>query len=115
MGFSVNSIAKIKNVENKGNYDEGTIVISKKDKNTNEYTLVFSSKVRFVGKAHNQKPLSNQRIKIKNCDIQNCYVKDGKVKFLDAPQYVIFDYELQGQAPTTEMPELTDDDLPFAL
>ena len=116
MGFSTNSIAKITAVENKGNYDEVKIVISKKDKNTNKYNLVFSAKVRFVGKAHNQRPMPDQRIKILNCDTQNCYVKeDGKVQFLDVPKYVIFDYELQGQAPTTDVPELSDDDLPFNI
>ena len=99
--FGVNSYAKIKEVENKGNYSDCKISISKKNKTTNKYETTFIGKVRFVGIAHNQKPMANQRIKITSCGVSNCYTKDDKLEFMKSPSFVIFDYELQGDAPTS--------------
>ena len=118
--FSNNSYAKIKSVENKGNYSVCKISISKKDKNTNKYDTDFIANVRFVGQAHLQKPMENQRIKITSCGVSNCYTKDEKLEFYKNPNYVIFAYELQdtnGEHTQTksfsfELTE-TSEDLPF--
>ena len=94
--FSVNSYAKIKEiVETKDNFTVAKISISKKDKKTNEYETSFMGKVNFVGQAHLQRPLKDQRIKITGCGVSNCYVKDDKLEFTKVPKYVIFGYELQ--------------------
>jgi hypothetical protein len=99
MGFSVGSYAKIKEVENKGNHSKGKIVISKKIPNSNpaQYVCTFAGWVTLVGKAHKNQPMVNQKIKITNCDITNGYLDaTGQQKFTNSPQYVIYDYELDG-------------------
>jgi hypothetical protein len=93
--FSVNSYAKIKEVENKGSYSICKISISKKDKKTNKYDTDFVGKAKFVGQAHLQKPMVDQRIKITSCGVSNCFTKDDKLEFLKVPNYVVFLYELQ--------------------
>jgi hypothetical protein len=93
--FSVNSYAKIKEVEDKGNYSVCKISISKKNKTTGNYETDFVGKVRFVGQSHLQRPLKDQRIKITSCGVSNCYVKDDKLEFLNIPTYTVFAYELQ--------------------
>ena len=102
MGFSVGSYAKIKEVENKGNYSKAKIVISKKIKGSNpaQYVCTFAGWVTCVGNAHNNRPTAGQKIKITNCDVNNGYLdQDGTQKFNNAPQFTLFDYELDGQAP----------------
>lgn len=117
--FSVNSFAKIKEiVETKDNYTVCKISISKKDKKTNQYETTFIAKVTFLGDAHLQRPMADQRIKITSCGVSNCYVKDNKLEFLKVPRYVVFGYELQSdQAPTpaNQLYTTNDDDglIPF--
>ena len=117
--FGVNSYAKIKEVEDKGNYSICKITVSKKDKKTNKYDTDFIGKVRFVGQAHLQKPMANQRIKITSCGVSNCFTKDDKLEFLKAPNYVIFLYELQDTDGNQAKPnngfvfEEVSGDLPF--
>ena len=118
--FSNNSYAKIKEVENKGNYSMCKISISKKIKETGKYETDFIAKVRFVGKAHNQRPLTDQRIKITSCGVSNCFVKDDKLEFSKFPTYTIFDYELQDSNGTTTisdnftpLADVDDTQLPF--
>jgi hypothetical protein len=113
--FGVNSYAKIKSVESKGSYSVCKISISKKDKQSGTYETTFMAKVRFVGKAHNQRPLENQRIKILSCGVSNCYVQDNELKFATVPNYVIFDYELQGDMPqnTNPLSDINDDNMPL--
>ena len=122
MGFSVGNYAKIKEVkEVKENYTVAKLSFSKKNKATNEYEPNFIGVARFVGNAHLQKPMVDQKIKITACDVTNCYVKDGKVEFPERPQYVVFSYELQDSNGTTPQPIrveqvmaiANDDDLPF--
>lgn len=122
MGFSVGNYAKIKEVkEVKENYTVAKLSFSKKNKATNEYETNFIGVARFVGNAHLQKPMVDQKIKITACDVTNCYVKDGKVEFPERPQYVVFSYELQDSNGTTPQPIrveqvmaiANDDDLPF--
>ena len=116
--FSNNSYAKIKEVEEQENYSVCKITISKKNKTTNKYETDFVGKVRFVGQAHLQKPMADQRIKITSCGVSNCYTKDDKLEFPKFPTYTIFSYELQdssedfgGARPTLE--EIDEGQLPF--
>lgn len=115
--FSNNSYAKIKEVENKGNYSNCKISISKKNKETNKYDTDFIGWVKFLGKAHNQKPQADQRIKIVSCGVQNCYTKDDKLEFLKSPSYIVFDYELQdtenNHATLTPLADVDEEELPF--
>ena len=116
--FSTNVYAKIKEVEDKGNYSICKISTSKKNRTTDKYETDFIGKVRFVGDAHLQRPMANQRIKITSCGVQNCYTKDDNLEFLRIPTYIIFGYELQedGGAVSTPNPILepiTEDQLPF--
>jgi hypothetical protein len=116
--FSVNAYAKIKSVENKGNYSVCKISTSKKDKATGKYETDFVGSVRFVGQAHLQRPMQDQRIKITSCGVQNCYTKDDKLEFLKIPTYIIFGYELQEDSGAVSTPNpilepITEDQLPF--
>jgi hypothetical protein len=116
--FSVNSYAKIKEVEDKGNYSVCKISISKKNKQSGKYETDFVGKVRFVGQAHLQRPLKDQRIKITSCGVSNCYIKDDKLEFLNTPTYTVFAYELQDNdgAISSDRPileEIQPDQLPF--
>ena len=114
--LSVNCYAKIKSVEVKENYSVCKISISKKNKQSGKYETDFVGKVSFVGNAHNQRPLADQRIKITSFGVSNCYTKDDKLEFLQSPKFVVFAYELQDSngANTTPAFELNNDDiLPF--
>lgn len=111
--FSVNSYAKIKEVEDKGNYSVCKISISKKNKTTNKYETDFIGKVRFVGNAHLQRPLKDQRIKITNCGVSNCYTKDDKLEFSKSPNYTIFGYELLEDSGANSTPILAPIDTPI--
>lgn len=98
MGFSNGAFAKIKEVDNKGNYTKAKIVISKKVKNSDpaQYICTYAGWVSMVGKAHNCRPMSGQKIKITSCDVTNGYLdQSGEQKFSQAPQCTIFEYELQ--------------------
>lgn len=116
--FSVNSYAKIKEVEDKGNYSVCKISISKKNKQSGKYETDFVGKVRFVGNAHHQRPLANQRIQITSCGVSNCYTKDDRLEFPKAPIYTIFEYSLQEDngASSSDRPileEIDSNQLPF--
>lgn len=120
MAFQSGSYAKIKEVEDKGNYSKAKISISKKIKGTDNYVCTFAGWVTMVGKAHQCRPMSGQRIKIGSCDVSNGYIdRDGNQQFAKSAQFTIFDYELQGDgnsAPSVQpnWEELSsDDDLPF--
>lgn len=116
--FGNGSYAKIKNVENKGNYSVCKISTSKKNKETDKYETDFVANVRFVGQSHLQRPMSNQRIKITSCGVTNCYTKDDKLEFPKAPSYIVFAYELQDDNNgASSIPQLDlsveEDTLPF--
>lgn len=96
MAFQNGSYAKIKSIEDKGNYTKGKIAISKKIRGTDTYVCSFAGWVTFVGRAHHCRPMEGQRIKIISCDVSNGYLdRDGNQKFSNSPQYTIFEYELQ--------------------
>ena len=116
--FSVNSYAKIKSVEDKGNYALCKISTSKKDRVSGKYETDFIATARFVGDAYKQRPMTDQRIKITSCGTTNCYVKDDKLEFPKSPTYVVFGYELQDDnggvsTPNLDMTELEKSELPF--
>ena len=124
MGFSIGSLAKIKEVVSV--YEKYTVcklTITKKNKETKKTDLQFSGFVRFIGKAHNNKPRLDQMINITNCDVTNCYVVDGAIKFNKNPVYILYDYDIQegfGLERKEYLPpidssflELGNDDLPF--
>lgn len=96
MGFCIGSTAKIKEVVSVyENYTVCKVVITKLNKDTKKTDLVFSGFVRFLGQAHKNKPRLDQTIKITNCDVTNCYVDNGKVKYNKYPVYILFDYTVQ--------------------
>ena len=99
MGFSNGAYAKIKEVDDKGNFTKAKIAISKKVKGSNpaQYICSFAGWVSMVGKAHQCRPMSGQKIKITNCDVTNGYLDraTGEQRFSQAPQCTIFEYELQ--------------------
>lgn len=99
MGFSNGAYAKIKEVDNKGNFTKAKISISKKVKGSNpaQYICTFAGWVSMVGKAHQCRPMAGQKIKITNCDVTNGYLDraTGEQRFSQAPQCTIFEYELQ--------------------
>lgn len=120
MGFSNGSYAKIKSVEDKGNYSKVKIVISKKIKGTETYVCEFAGWTTFVGNAHKCRPMEGQRIKIGNCDVSNGYLdRDGTQQFNKSPQFTVYSYDLQGDgnvapAPQPNWEELpSDSELPF--
>jgi hypothetical protein len=45
--------------------------------------------------------MPNQKIKITNCGVTNCYMQDGKRVYSKNPTYLVFDYELQDGAVST--------------
>ena len=120
MGFSVNSFAKIWEVEDKGKFALCQITVSAKNRATKAYEKTFSGKVAFFGDAYNCKPMAGQKIKILNCDVTNrAFVKPDGTKTYPVA-YSIFKYELQddgnssANAPTlTEMVDFGDSDIPF--
>lgn len=116
--FSINSYAKIKTSEDKGNYSVCKISISKKNKQSGKYENTFIGDVRFIGNAHLQKPMVGQKIKITNCGVSNCYTKNDKLEFCKVPNYVIFGYELQDTSISNNPQDLInienlENDLPF--
>lgn len=110
MGFSNGAFAKIKEVDNKGNYTKAKIVISKKVKNSNpaQYICTYAGWVSMVGKAHNCRPMAGQKIKITNCDVTNGYLDKitGEQSFSKSAMFTIFEYELQqdGEQGNTYVP-----------
>ncbi len=114
MGFRIGAYAKVWEVNDKGNYSEAKISISKKNKQTNQYETDFQSKVRLVGQAHNCRIKANDRIKINACDVSTRYNKETKVTYTN---FVIFELETDDEQPKAismeDLPTVTDSDLPF--
>ena len=122
MAFQNGSYAKIKEVEDKGNFTKAKISISKRVKNSNDkYVCEFAGWVTMVGKAHHCRPMVGQRIRLISCDVSNGYLdREGNQQFAKSPQFTIYEYELQdgvaNSAPAVQPNWETlsnDDDLPF--
>ena len=97
MGFTNEKYATIKEITNVTEYyTEGRITISSKNKKTGNYDPEFSDYVRFFYDAHKSKPLQGQRILLKRTDTITCYRdKEGNIKYLQHPQFKVYEYELQ--------------------
>ena len=103
MAFGEGNFVKIWKVVDRGNYSEVSISSNKKNKQTGEYETDFSCNfVRFCGKAHNQRPMEGQKIKLTSCSVTNCYEKDKQRVYTKNPTYCVFGYELQDSAPAAE-------------
>ncbi len=121
--FSTNSYAKIRKIIKDEKYHiDANISISHKNKITDKYEVDFMGSVTFIGNALKNMPKENDRIKITQCGVQNCYIKNDKIEFLKIPKYLIFDYELQDRDKKsevsiknieTQMSLVEDGDLPF--
>lgn len=101
------------------------ISISRKNKETGEYTTDFSGWCVFLGTSAASRALSlkeKDRIQIKSCDVSNTYDKETERLFHD---YKVFDFEAadgfssqqkasdQGSMNEPDLPEAFEDDLPF--
>ena len=94
--FATGAYLTIWKVVDKGRYYEVELSSNKKNKQTGEYECDFSSNyIRFVGRAYQLRPMPNQKIKLLNCGVTNCYMQDGRRVYSKNPTYVVFDYELQ--------------------
>lgn len=122
MGFKAEAIAYIDKAETNEKYTHAHILISKKIKDSNpaKYVLVFSSYVNFYGKAHQQRPLQGQKVRLKEVDVTNAYLdRGGEQKYNKVPNFVVYDYELlqsreEQPSPMQNFEELTADaELPF--
>lgn len=117
MGFAKDSYAKINSVETYEKYSICKISINKKNTRTKKYELSYSGNAVFCGKAHKQKPLKGQKIKLGNCDVTNCYAKNGDIVFMEKPRFAVFDYTLldSSTAPSIDISETeyVEPDLPF--
>ncbi len=87
------SYATVWSVEDKGNYVEGRISTSKKDKRTDEY-VNSNWFPRFVGKCKDVAAGLGERdrIIITNAAIESVYVKETQKTYTNM---VIFDFEMQ--------------------
>lgn len=97
MGFRNGAYARVWSVNDNGNYSTANITISKKDKDSDQYKVIFKDGfVRFIGKAHEKmKTLQigekGASIKLTECDVENNYVADTKTMYTN---YAVFDFEI---------------------
>lgn len=127
MGFRVGSFAKVWSVEPKS--DTNTVVrlsISRKDKQTGEYTQDFSGFVSFVGTAAAKKAAcltEGARIKLGDVDVTTSYNSEKKITYTN---FKVFNFEVESSGgnspasesttdpqPTVDSGELDDSRLPF--
>lgn len=84
MGFRTGAFATVwETKEGSGNWTDGKLTISRKNKQSGEYEVEFSGFVRFIGDAHRDAGNLGERarIKIGDCDVTNRYDKDKKVTY----------------------------------
>lgn len=125
MGFRPGAYATVWSVEDKGNYTDARITISRKDKSTDKYKEEFQGYVRLVGQAHQEASVLQERsrIKINACDVTTFYSKEKQRSYTT---FVIFEFETQNNVGNANQPDSTaksnatesdniesDDDLPF--
>lgn len=124
MGFRNGAYAKVwETKEGKGNWTDGKISISRRDRETGEYHTEFNSWVRFIGDANVGPDNLSQigRIKIGECDVTNHYDKEKNVTYTN---YAIFSFEDangNSSSPASNessygfmnVPDYMDDQLPF--
>ena len=95
--FANNAWIKIWNVTDRGSYYEVDCSTSKNNREGNWETDFSTKFVRFVGEAYNKRPQPNEKIKILNCGVQNCYEKNGKKIYMNIPQFIVFDFERENE------------------
>lgn len=126
MGFRNGVYATVWEVKpGNGNYSDVRISISKKSRQTGEYETDFSGFVRFIGSAHENAAVLDERarIKIGECDVTNRYDKEKRQTYTN---YAVFSFESvdgNGSGPNTQVdtdsdgfmsvPDNIDEDLPF--
>lgn len=126
MGFRNGAYATVWEVKpGNGNYSDVRISISKKSRQTGEYETDFSGFVRFIGSAHENAAVLDERarIKIGECDVTNRYDKEKRQTYTN---YAVFSFESvdgNGSGPNTQVdtdsdgfmsvPDNIDEDLPF--
>lgn len=124
MGFRNGAYATVWEVKpGNGNYSDVRISISKKSRQTGEYETDFSGFVRFIGSAHENAAVLDERarIKIGECDVTNRYDKEKRQTYTN---YAVFSFEsVDGNGPNTQVDtnsdgfmsvsDNIDEDLPF--
>ena len=110
------AFATVWNTEDKGNYVQGRISTSEKDKKEDGKYINSNWFCRFVGTAKEKSTTLKERdrIKILSGKITNIVSGEGdnKKTYLNV---IIFDFEMLNSAGYTKpvSPEVEDDDLPF--
>lgn len=129
MGLSSRGFwAKVWKCENRGNYHELQISVSKKDKNTGEYTRDYAGFVRCIGYAHNKANdiVPGDSIRITNFDVSNSYSKEKNITYTKVAVFDIEEIRKADGTVATEQPtiaeaqmawddisNLPEEDLPF--
>ncbi len=100
MGFRTGAYAKVWKVEPATNTrTKLQISISRKNKETGEYTQDFSGFVNVIGTAGAQKAAllpEGARIKLGDCDVTTNYVKEKNITYTN---YALFNFEDADSAP----------------
>lgn len=125
MGFRQGAYATVWEVSNKGNISSVRLSVSKKDKETGEYSTEFSGFCTFIGDAHKKAANLKERdkIKITECDVSTYYDKKTQKNYTN---FKVFKFEENSniisanskpdidsvQAP--EFAAMDEDDFPFA-
>lgn len=130
MGFRQGAYAKVWKVEDKGNYSVAQISISKKNKETGEYSVEFQDGyVRLVGNAHEaiknlQLADNGATIQITSCDVTSKYDGEKQKTYIN---FTIFGFETpdgnntsnsakntaKSSKATPANNDVDEDDLPF--
>lgn len=109
--FAVNHTLKIWKSNRYEKYHDCQVSSSQKNKSTGKYEVTFSGFVRFIGRAHEKRPLPEQIIKILSCGVKTKYVKERRTNYTN---FLIYDYELvDGENEHAGTPVFTTEVLPF--
>lgn len=119
MGLKTGAFAKIWAIENKGNYSDARVSISKKNKTTGAYEQDFSGFLRFIGNAHSKATSLKEgdRIKIGDFEVTTTYDAAKKITYTN---YALFSFETENgevaapvakkqPKPDVELPQNEDD------
>lgn len=113
MGLRTGAYATIWSVENKGNFSNVRVSISKKNRSTGAYEQDFSGYIRFIGEAHKNASTLNERdrIKVGEFEVTTNYDANRKTTYTN---YALFSFELPDGSPKSAPQPLQkyDADLP---
>lgn len=123
MAFRNGAYAKVWEVKPSANYTDARISISRKDKQTGEYTQDFGNYVRFIGDAHRMAAglQAGDRIQLGEVSCTNQYNKERGVTYYN---FQVYSFSVPDGNPATvttqrpaakvEMPDATmNEELPF--